>query len=372
VAKVFISGAPDNHPGLRQLIEQLRALSYQISVCPAVPGDRQTWDQALRDIAECDVFMPVIAPATLQSQSCSSQFDWAEQLGKPVLPVLVTPSPTALPARFTSRRMVDYSRPVPPDQSLALLRAALASLGPAVPPSFSLFQAPSMPRSTPRSKRIRTGAVALALAAVTVVGLVAWHVAVSHANVVKLSEINDGVFVGSARAATTIDMFADPICAPCTYLANASEADIRRAVNEKKIAVRYHLLNELDDQSASGDYSTRAAAAGLCVADTSDPNRFQAFYAALFASDFQPKYKTDGASTDRTNVDLAQLAQRAGAPSTASDCITSGRRVAAAKDEASNAEKSLKRLSGTTLIPMIFEDTREVDYASSGWIDNLR
>ena len=100
-------------------------------------------------------------------------------------------------------------------------------------------------------------------------------------------------------------------------LGQCSGADIRRAVNDKKIAVRYHLLNQLDRQSASGDYSTRAVAASFCVADTGDPDHYQAFYAALFASDFQPKKKpkkeTD-TSTDRTDADLAQLAQRTGCP----------------------------------------------------------
>jgi protein-disulfide isomerase len=375
VPKVFISGTPDNHPGVRQLVEQLGALGYQISMYPAASSDRQSWDQALRDIADCDVFMPVITPATLQSQSCSSQFDWAERLAKPVLPVLVAPPAIALPARFTSHRIVDYSQPAQPDQSFSMLSAALASLRPVTPQPVPLLQPPPAPRSTRRSNRIWA---AVALAAVTVIGLVVWlciHVVASHANAVKLFEMKDGVFVGSARAATTIDVFAEPICGSCASLANASGTDIRRAVTDKKIAVRYHLLNGEDDQSASGDYSTRAVAASFCVADTGDPDHYQAFYAALFASDFQPKKKSKketDTSTDRTDADLAQLAQRTGMPSTVSNCITSGQRVTAAKDEASNAEGSLKRLSGTSLIPMIFEGTREVDYETTGWIDNLR
>lgn len=46
--------------------------------------------------------------------------------------------------------------------------------------------------------------------------------------------------------------------------------------------------------------------------------------------------------------------------------------MSAAKDEVSHAQESLKRLSGTALVPMIYEGTREVDYESAGWIDNLR
>jgi hypothetical protein len=59
----------------------------------------------------------------------------------------------------------------------------------------------------------------------------------------------------------------------------SSGGEIQRAVNDK-IAVRYHLLDVANNQSANGDYSTRAIAASFCVADTHDPNRYRAFHAA--------------------------------------------------------------------------------------------
>lgn len=370
--KAFISGAPDDHPGLRQLVEQLDALHYQVSIHGASPVGRAAWDQTVRDIAESDVFLPVITPAALQSRSCGRQFDWAQLLAKPVLPVLAEPPATPLPPRFLAHRLVDYSHPVAADQSIAALDSALASLQPAPALPVPLPRPPRPPRTTGRRSRIGVGAAALA--AVTVVGLVIWlcvHITVSHAGAVKVVPGADGVFVGSTRAATTIDVFSEPICDACTRFVEARGEGIRKAVHNKKIAVRYHLLSDLDNQSASGDYSTRAVAASVCVAESGDPDRYQAFYAALFAPDFQPKRKDD-AATDRSNADLAQLAQRTGARSTVSGCIISGQRLQAAKSQANNARDSLKRLSGLGLVPMIYLGTREVDYESAGWIDNLR
>ncbi len=71
---------------------------------------------------------------------------------------------------------------------------------------------------------------------------------------------------------------------------------------DKQLAVRYHLLNFLDDQSHSKNYSTRAVAASYCVAGQNDPKLYASFYSALFGSDFQPQ---ENAASDRTDAELA-------------------------------------------------------------------
>lgn len=373
MAKAFICAAPEGHPGVRQLIEQLQARHYQPSIHGASPVDRQSWERAMRDIADADVFIPVITPAALQSPSCTRQFDWAERLAKPVLPVLAEAPTTALPPRFLAHRMVDYSHSAPPDQSSAALDAALASLRPPPPLPFPLPRPPRAPRSAGGLRRAGVFAAAT-LASVMVVSLVIWLCVdtwVSRASRIKVIPSADGVFVGSARAGTTIDVFTEPICDPCARLARASDGDIRKALHDKKIAVRYHLLSELDNRSTSGDYSTRAVAASICVAESGDPDRYLGFYAALFAPDFQPKQKAD-ASTDRSNADLARLAEKTGAPPTVGSCIADGQRIHTAQTQATNARDALKRLSGMGLVPMIYLGTREVDYDGAGWIDNLR
>lgn len=229
-----------------------------------------------------------------------------------------------------------------------------------------------------RRHRLRRGRVrAAALAATVVIGVLGGVCALniaSRADAVEVAVTDDGVFVGSRRAPSTIDLITDALCGePCARLADASEGDIRKAVRDKKIAVRYHLLNDFDSASASGDYSTRALAASLCVADSKEPERYQAFYAALFAQGFQPVAKSKTEPTaDHSNAELAQLAQKVGAPSAVGNCITGGQRIAAAKSQARKAVELLKRLTGLRLVPQIYLGDREVDYDAAGWIDNLR
>jgi serine/threonine protein kinase, bacterial len=211
---------------------------------------------------------------------------------------------------------------------------------------------------------------AAVLVEAVVVGLALWAVGLLPGlgtNAIKLVELDDGVFIGSPRA-TAIDVFNEPICVTCGLFIQSKGPDMQRAVNGKKIAVRYHLLNFFNEESASGDYSTRAIAATLCVADIKDPNRYQALYNRLFAADFQPK---KNGSADRTQADLAHLAQTLKAPPSVSNCITSGQRVPHAKKAASHAEATLQRLLGVVSVPQVFLGAREVDCANTGWIDTL-
>jgi protein-disulfide isomerase len=376
VPKAFICCAGADHPYIDLLIEQLGALGYATSRDPAVCGDRQSWEEALREITDCDVFIPVISRHSVDSVSGSREFDWAQRLGKPVLPVVVEQPAKDLPARFMAHQIIDYSHPAQDVRSASILAEALASLPPPAAPPDPLPKPPSAPPSTAARKRMLRGAAAVVVVA-DLIGVVMWLPLwlaglVPAPDTLKLVELDDGVFVGSPHAPTVIDVFDEPICAYCAHFVNNEGGDIQRAVQERTLAVRYHLLNFEDDQSASGDYSTRAIAASICMADTSDPNRYIGFYTHLYAPDFQPKKKPD-ATTDRTDADLAQKAQELGAPASVTNCINSRQRVDAAKREASIAEAALTRLmSSRFATPSVFEDTREVDYSQRGWLDSLR
>jgi serine/threonine-protein kinase len=143
---------------------------------------------------------------------------------------------------------------------------------------------------------------------------------------------------------------------------------MQTATNDKKVKVRYHLLTFLDPMSASGDYSTRALAASLCVASTNDPKLYTDFYAGLFASDFQPK---EHGSTDPTDAELAQVATSVGAPSSVTDCITSGQQLNSAKAKATNAQDTLQGLMSQPSTPAVFDGKTKLDTSDSGWLSHL-
>lgn len=187
------------------------------------------------------------------------------------------------------------------------------------------------------------------------------------ADAVELRVLDDGVFVGSSAASTTIDIFNEPICPPCGSFIRSNAGDIDSAVNNKKLAVRYHLLNFLDDRSHSKDYSTRAVAATYCVAAQNDPKLYSAFYTGLFASNFQP---AENAAQDRTDGELAQLAKTVGVDPSVLDCIKSGEDVATAKTKAGAGDTTLAGFNATGT-PFVWDGTKAINYQDATWLTKL-
>jgi serine/threonine protein kinase, bacterial len=184
---------------------------------------------------------------------------------------------------------------------------------------------------------------------------------------VELRVLDDGVSIGSEAAPITIDVFNEPMCPPCGSFIRSFASDIDTAVNTKKLAVRYHLLNFLDDKSHSKSYSTRAVAATYCVAGQNDPKVYTAFYSGLFASNFQPQ---EGAAEDRTDSELAQLAKTVGVDTNAIACIKSGDDVGTAKAKSASAATTLSgfNASGT---PFVWDGNKSVNYQDPGWLTRL-
>ena len=187
------------------------------------------------------------------------------------------------------------------------------------------------------------------------------------ADAVALRVLDDGVYVGSSAAPTTIDIFNEPICPPCGSFIRSNASDMDTAMNNKKLAVRYHLLNFLDDKSHSKNYSTRAVAATYCVAAQNDPKLYTGFYSALFASNFQP---AEGGAEDRTDGELAQLAKTTGADNNVINCIKSGDDVGTARSKAAAGDAALSGLnaSGT---PFVWDGTKAVNYQDPTWLTSL-
>ncbi|OMC56388.1 serine/threonine protein kinase [Mycobacterium sp. IS-836] len=187
------------------------------------------------------------------------------------------------------------------------------------------------------------------------------------ADAVELRVLDDGVFVGSSAASTTIDIFNEPICPPCGSFIRSNAGDIDSAVNNKKLAVRYHLLNFLDDRSHSKDYSTRAVAATYCVAAQNDPKLYSAFYTGLFASNFQP---AENAAQDRTDGELAQLAKTVGVDPSVINCIKSGEDIATAKAKAGAGDTTLAGFNATGT-PFVWDGTKAINYQDATWLTKL-
>ncbi|GAB7143651.1 serine/threonine protein kinase PknE [Mycobacterium riyadhense] len=187
------------------------------------------------------------------------------------------------------------------------------------------------------------------------------------ADAVALRVLDDGVLVGSPVASATIDVFNEPICPPCGAFIRSYASEIDAAVDNKKLAVRYHLLNFLDDQSHSKNYSTRAVAATYCVAGQNDPKIYANFYSGLFASDFQPQ---EGAAADRTDAELAHLAQTVGATASVISCIKAGNDLGTAQTKTANADATLAGLNAQGT-PFVWDGKKSVNLQDPSWLTQL-
>jgi hypothetical protein len=147
VRKVFISYARQNEPEFEQLVKHLRVLGCDIWYDSLLHGGQDWWEEILRRIADCDTFIAIISRDALSSTACQREFDWAESLDKPVIPIAVESLTFALPTRLLTRQIVDYADPRARDLVALRLAGDLAVLPPTPPLADPLPEPPAAPLS---------------------------------------------------------------------------------------------------------------------------------------------------------------------------------------------------------------------------------
>lgn len=350
--------AHDQH----QLVARLQAASAEDGQYPAVSDEVTAVAAGLRNRPDLD---PALRPQldTLAPGPAAPQPYWS-------------PAPQPLTQNYAPQGFAPQGYPGYPQQGYA-------------PQGYSGY--PGYPPPPSRSTSGRTLAVIGAVAVVLIIALVAGIVLLTRSDdgsagstdasgpgasepgtsdpdtddpAVQL--LDDGIAVGSRVAPVTIDVFNDALCPACGRFISLYGDDIRSAVLDNEIQVHYHVVAILDDYSASGDYSSRAAAAVYCVAEDADVDTFENFYSALFAPVFQPE---EGGTSDHTDDDLADLATESGASASAAECITSGADASAAARRTAKALNTFEGLGGEG-VPAVYDDGVEVDI-QPGWVATL-
>lgn len=179
----------------------------------------------------------------------------------------------------------------------------------------------------------------------------------------------DGVLLGDPDAAVTVDAYEDFLCPACARFEKLYGADMADAVSNGSIAVQYHMLNFLDSASASGDYSTRASAAALCVARSGDGELYSQFHSALYQPQVQP---VEDGTSDLSDGQLADVARQLGASDDTVGCIADGAEVDEAADRALQSTRRLGRASGGRVsTPTLMNGDRTIDIDEPGWLGRL-
>jgi protein-disulfide isomerase len=127
---------------------------------------------------------------------------------------------------------------------------------------------------------------------------------------------------GSHDPKAVVSFYEDFLCPGCGNFERTFGPAVSKLIDTGAIAADYYMVGILDSPR-NKNYSSRAGAAGYCVANEST-DAFRRFRTALFSKELQP---SETGSTFPDNARLIELAREAGAAGKVPDCVKSGKYV---------------------------------------------
>jgi protein-disulfide isomerase len=140
---------------------------------------------------------------------------------------------------------------------------------------------------------------------------------------------------GTSNPKAVVSFYEDFLCPACGNFERTFGPTVSKLIDIGAVAADYNMVAILDNPRTQ-NYSSRAGAAALCVADES-MDAFRRFHTALFSSNVQPNER--GPSFP-DNAKLIEIAREAGVVGKVPDCINSGKYLAKVTGEAAAAKIS--------------------------------
>jgi protein-disulfide isomerase len=202
------------------------------------------------------------------------------------------------------------------------------------PPRFDL-------KSTNRKsgRLVQIGGTALIV--IFLVALVTYIVATHHKKT-GTTGAGDTVRVASSKVVTqpgtgnpkaVVTFYEDFLCPACGNFERTFGPTVSKLIDIGAIAADYSMVSILDNPK-NQNYSSRAGAAALCVADESI-DAFRRFHSALYSADIQP---SERGTRFPDNARLIELARESGVVGKVPDCINSGKYLSKVTGEAAAAK----------------------------------
>jgi protein-disulfide isomerase len=138
---------------------------------------------------------------------------------------------------------------------------------------------------------------------------------------------------GTDKPKAVVSFYEDFLCPACGNFERTFGPTVSRLVNIGAIAADYSMVSILDS-AKNQNYSSRAGAAALCVADESI-DAFRRFHTALYSTRIQPDER---GTSFPDNARLIEIAREAGVVGKVPDCINSGKYLSRVTGEAGAAK----------------------------------
>lgn len=137
---------------------------------------------------------------------------------------------------------------------------------------------------------------------------------------------------GSNNPKAVVAIYEDFLCPACGNFERNFGPTVSKLIDTGAVAADFSMVSILDHPS-NKNYSSRAGAAALCVADE-NMDAFRRFRTALFSPGVQPDERGPNFPD---NAKLIEVAREAGAAGTVPDCINSGKYLSRVTGEAAAA-----------------------------------
>jgi TIR domain/Interferon-induced transmembrane protein len=110
--EIFLSHARPDRSRVNAVAQRLRQAGNNVWLDTGYSSGEAWWGEILRQLRLCDAAVVVVSRASLRSQACIRERQYAASLGKPVLPLAIEPfNPDLLPFELARLQIIDYSRP---------------------------------------------------------------------------------------------------------------------------------------------------------------------------------------------------------------------------------------------------------------------
>src|SRR5580658_5826126 len=143
--KIFISYSREDRTFVESLRADLSQLGHDVWMDQRLVGGQEWWDEILRNIRECDLFVLGLSPRSVESEACLLELRYSSAVRRPFLPAMVlSTDPNYLPPEIAHAQFVDYTRS--DREALLHLVASITQLPPPPPLPDPLPEPPAMPR----------------------------------------------------------------------------------------------------------------------------------------------------------------------------------------------------------------------------------
>jgi hypothetical protein len=131
--KVFVSYSRHNIDAVAQLVKDLSDVGFNAWHDQTLTGGQKWWDSILASIRDCDIFVFALSKESWDSEACQSELAYVVDLGKPILPVLVSEGVhlSLLRAPINEIQVTDYRQR---DKAAAFALLKAINSAPTAPP----------------------------------------------------------------------------------------------------------------------------------------------------------------------------------------------------------------------------------------------